>query len=200
MVVNPGWGGEAMRDRQLLTPENCYLHVIDVQESLMRQIFEVQRVTSVTRMMLKFASIVGLKVLANTQYRKGLGLYVSELEELVAEIPRPDKVEFNAMANAETAALVDQLPERVKHVILVGVETHICIYQTAMGAMARGITPWIVTDGVSSRRKEHHEAGLSRLAAVGANIGPGEMLIYELLGKAGTAQFKQTLPLILEQG
>lgn len=189
-----------MRDRQLLTPENCYLHVIDVQESLMRQIFEVQRVTSVTRMMLKFASIVGLKVLANTQYRKGLGLYVSELEELVAEIPRPDKVEFNAMANAETAALVDQLPERVKHVILVGVETHICIYQTAMGAMARGLTPWIVTDGVSSRKKEHHESGLSRLAAVGANIGPGEMLIYELLGKAGTAQFKQTLPLILEQG
>lgn len=189
-----------MRDPQLLKPENCYLHVIDVQVSLMRQIHEVQRVISSTRMMLKFASIVGMKVLANTQYKKGLGLYVPEIEELVAEIPRPDKVEFNAMANGETAALIDQLPASVKHVILVGVETHICIYQTAMGALARGLTPWIVADGVSSRKREHHEAGLTRLAVAGANIGPGEMLIYELLGKAGTAHFKQTLPLIIEQG
>lgn len=189
-----------MHDGQLMTAETCYLHVIDVQESLMRQIHGAQQVTSVARMMLKCAKILNLQVLANTQYKKGLGLYVPEIEELVTTIPRPDKVEFNALANAETAALVDQLPESVKNVILVGVETHICIYQTAMGALARGLTPWIVSDGVSSRRKEHHEAGLDRLATEGAKVGPAEMLIYELLGRAGTPQFKQVLPLILAQG
>lgn len=185
---------------QLLTADTCYLHVIDVQESLMKQIHGVEQVISVTALMMKFAKIMGIPVLANTQYKKGLGLYVQQLEELAVGIPRPDKVEFSAMANAETLTLVENLPKRITNVILVGVETHICIYQTAMGALARGLTPWIVSDGVSSRRREHHEAGISRLEAAGANIGPGEMLIYELLGRAGTPKFKEVLPLIIEQG
>lgn len=189
-----------MKNAQLLTAETCYLHVIDVQESLMRQVHGAGQVVSITKMMLKCAKILGVPILANTQYKKGLGVYVEEIETLVAEIPRPDKVEFNAMANPETAKLVEQLPTSVKNVILVGVETHICIYQTAMGAMARGLQPWIVSDGVSSRRREHHETGLARLIAAGADVGPAEMLIYELLGRAGSQQFKQILPLILEQG
>jgi len=189
-----------MHTGQLLTAESCYLHIIDVQESLMRRIHRAEQVSSVTRMMCKFAQIMDIPVLANTQYRKGLGLYMPEIEELVADVPRPDKVEFNALANTETMELVSKLPSSIKNVILVGVETHICIYQTAMGALARGLTPWVVSDGVSSRRLEHHEAGLTRIAAAGANTGPAEMLIYELLGRAGTTQFKQVLPLILEQG
>jgi len=189
-----------MNTGELLTADRCYLHVIDVQESLMRQIYGAEHVASIVGLMVKFAEIMGIPVLANTQYKKGLGPYIQELEELSAAIPRPDKVEFNALANAETLALVEKLPEKVNNVILVGVETHICIYQTAMGALARGLTPWVVSDGVSSRRKEHHEAGLVRLADCGANVGPGEMLIYELLGRAGTPQFKKVLPLILEQG
>jgi len=189
-----------MRTGQLLTAESCYLHIIDVQESLMRQIHGADKVSSVTRMMFRFARIMDIPVLANTQYKKGLGLYVPEIEELVSDVPRPDKVEFNALANAETKELVGKLPPSVKNVILVGVETHICIYQTAMGALERGLTPWIVSDGVSSRRREHHEAGLERMAAAGAYTGPAEMLIYELLGRAGTPRFKQVLPLILEQG
>lgn len=189
-----------MKKAQLLTAENCYLHVIDVQESLMRQIDGAGKVTSVTGMMLKCAKVLKLPMIANTQYKKGLGLYVSEIEELVQDIPRPDKVEFSALANPETASLVDQLPKTVKNVILVGVETHICIYQTAVGALERGLQPWIVSDGVSSRSREHHEAGLARLIEMGADVGPAEMLIYELLGRAGTPQFKQILPFILEQG
>jgi nicotinamidase-related amidase len=185
---------------QLLTADSCYLHVIDVQESLMRQIHGVEKVISVTAMMIKFAQIMGIPVLANTQYKKGLGLYVPELEELAAGIPRPDKVEFSALANPETVELVEKLPKTITNVILVGVETHICIYQTAMGALARGLTPWIVSDGVSSRQREHHDAGIARLSSAGANVGPGEMLIYELLGRAGTPQFKQVLPLIIAQG
>lgn len=192
--------GAGMENAQLLTAESCYLHVVDVQESLMKQVNAAGQVTAITRMMLKFAKIMNLPVIANTQYKKGLGVYVPEIEELVADIPRPDKVEFNAFANGETAALVDALPKTVINVILVGVETHICIYQTAMGALQRGLTPWVVSDGVSSRRKEHHEAGLARLDSCGAKVGPAEMLIYEILGRAGTAQFKQVLPLILEQG
>ena len=65
----------------------------------MRQVQSAEQVASIAVMMLKFAKILGLPVIANTQYKKGLGLYVPGVEELMVEISRPDKVEFNAMAN-----------------------------------------------------------------------------------------------------
>jgi nicotinamidase-related amidase len=188
-----------MSKNTLLTPENCCLHVVDVQESLMRQIHETERVVQTTALMLQCAPILGMSVLANTQYKRGLGSYVPEIEALMEGIPRPDKVEFNALANEETANLVSNLPSSVTTLVLVGVETHICIYQTAMGALQKGLVPWIVTDGVSSRSEENHLHGLRRLADAGAIVGPAEMLIYELLGKAGTATFKEILPLIIAQ-
>ncbi|WP_163337064.1 isochorismatase family protein [Desulfopila sp. IMCC35008] len=184
----------------LLKPETCFLHVVDVQESLMRQIHNAEAVAATVKLMLRCSKILGLSILANTQYRKGLGVYVPELEELMDGIPRPDKVEFNAFANNETAALVDKLPASVTCMLIVGVETHICIHQTAMGALARGITPYIVSDAVSSRTPENHRAGLARMQAEGCVVGPAEMFIYEMLGKAGSPEFKQILPFIVEKG
>lgn len=181
----------------MLKPQNCYLHIVDPQERLMKNIHQAQGVTDTIQKMIHCARILGLPIIANTQYKKGLGMYVSALEELMEGIPRPDKTEFNALANFETKELVDALPAEVKTGILVGVETHICIYQTALGLQERGITPWIVADGVSSRNEVNSILGLSRLEAAGAIIGPAEMIIYELLAKAGTLTFKEVLPHIL---
>ena len=181
----------------MLQKENCYLHIIDPQERLMAQIHEAERVSSTIVKMLHCAQVIGLPVIANTQYRKGLGPYVTEIESLMADIPRPDKLEFNALANAETRKLVNDLPVAVNTAILVGVETHICIYQTALGLLDMGITPLIVADGVSSRKQENSSLGLARLERVGAVVGPAEMIIYELVAKAGTAEFKAVLPHIL---
>lgn len=181
----------------MLKPENCYLHIIDPQERLMSSIHEAQRVTDTIIKMFHCAKILGLPVIANTQYKKGLGAYVVELEELMEGVPRPDKTEFNALANLETEGLVSKLPAEVNTAILVGVETHICVYQTALGLLEGGITPWIVADAVSSRNEANSTFGLSRLQAVGAIVGPAEMILYELLAKAGTVEFKAVLPHIL---
>ena len=186
--------------KRLLAPENVCLQVIDVQESLMAKIHEADRVTAKVGLMLRAAEILGIPVVANTQYRKGLGPYVDEIEALVADITRFDKVEFNGVANAETGAFFDGLPKSVSTVALVGVETHICVYQTAMGLLDRGFDVWVVSDGVSSRNLDDHQSGMARMASMGGSAGPAEMLIYELLGRAGTPQFKQILPLIIEQG
>ncbi len=176
-------------------PENCCLHIIDPQQSLMAHIHEAGRVTANISRLLACARILKMPILANTQYKKGLGPYVPQLEEMMTDdIPRPDKTEFNALANLETRALVNRLPETVTTLILVGVETHICIYQTAMGALECGLTPWVVADAVSSRTQVNYELGLARLAAAGAIVGPAEMIIYELLGRAGTPEFKAMLP------
>ncbi len=181
----------------MLKPENCYLHIIDPQERLMSQIYEAERVVDTIMKMVHCAKILELPIIANTQYKKGLGSYVPELEALMNDIPRPDKIEFNAVDNSATKGLINNLPTVVNTAILVGVETHICIYQTAIGLKNLGITPWIVADGVSSRSDTNSNLGLARLQSIGAAVGPAEMIIYELLGKAGTAQFKAVLPHIL---
>ncbi|KGO35743.1 MAG: isochorismatase family protein [Desulfoprunum sp.] len=181
----------------LLRLENCCLHLVDLQESLMVQIHGKDRVVATTRLMLQFARIIKLPIIANTQYKKGLGPYVADLESMMGDIPRPDKVEFGALANGPTRELYASLPESVTTVILCGVESHICIYQTAVGILALGKTPWIVADGVSSRDVGNHQLALQRLRDLGAVIGPSEMIIYELLGRAGTPTFKEVLPLII---
>jgi len=163
----------------------------------MSQIHEAKRVVDTIIKIVHCAKILELPVIANTQYKKGLGAYVPELEALMSDIPRPDKTEFNAVANPATNALISNLPAEINTAILVGVETHICIYQTALGLQERGITPWIVVDGVSSRSETNSNLGLARLQSIGAAVGPAEMIIYELLGKAGTTQFKAVLPHIL---
>ena len=181
----------------LLRPEHCCLHIIDPQQSLMAHIYEADRVVANIVRLIACARILKMPILANTQYKKGLGPYVPELEEMMAGIPRPDKTEFNALANIETRELVNKLPDSVTTLILVGVETHICIYQTAMGALERGLIPWVVADAVSSRTGVNHELGLARLTAAGAIVGPAEMIIYELLGRAGTPEFKAMLPYVV---
>jgi isochorismate hydrolase len=183
--------------QNLLKPENCYLHIIDPQERLMDQIYESARVVDTIKKMVHCSEVLGIPIVANTQYKKGLGPYPSVLEDLMADVVRPDKTEFNSLAHPETLELVKGLPATVTTAILVGVETHICIYQTAMGLQEIGISPWIVADGVSSRTEENYHFGLARLRDTGAAVGPAEMIIYELLGKAGTAEFKAVLPHII---
>lgn len=186
-----------MAANNLLIPANCCLHIVDPQEKLMKQIHEADRVTATAKLMLESARIMGIPVIANTQYKRGLGPYVPELEKMMADIARPDKIEFNALANKETRELVEGISPELTTLILVGVETHICIYQTAMGALQMGLVPWIVADGVSSRKLADHEMALARLVSAGAVVGPSEMIIYELLAKAGTKEFKEILPLIV---
>jgi hypothetical protein len=187
-----------MKSNALVKPTDCYLHIVDPQQSLMAQVHQAHRVISVIKLMLVSSKILNIPVIANTQYKKGLGGYVPELEPLMEGIPRPDKTEFSALANEETKKIIESLPNAINTMILVGVETHICIYQTAMGALEQGLIPWVVADGVSSRNEENHRLGLEILQSAGAKIGPAEMIIYELLGKAGTNQFKEILPFILD--
>ncbi|MGB3209891.1 MAG: isochorismatase family protein [Desulforhopalus sp.] len=185
-----------MRNR-LLAPKNVCLQIIDVQQSLMSKITGADRVTATVDFMIQCAKILEIPIVANTQYKKGLGPYVPAVESLVGDVTQIDKSEFNAIANKETEAFINGLPKERDTLILVGVETHICIYQTAVGLLMKGLDVWVVTDGVSSRKLQDHQTGLQRLQHLGVSLGSSEMLIYELLGKAGSPEFKKILPLIV---
>ncbi len=188
-----------MNQTKLIKKENCCLHIIDPQEKLMNHIYEGDRALEKIDLMVECSKVLKIPMVANTQYRKGLGDFPEPLAAKLTEVTQIDKVEFNCLASNETSLYYDAFSANISTAILVGVETHICVYQTAIGFLQRNITPWIVVDAVSSRDVNNHKAGLKRLAALGCAIGSAEMIIYELLEKAGTREFKEILPFITKR-
>jgi nicotinamidase-related amidase len=178
----------------MLTPERCCLMIVDPQERLMAAIYKAERVVSNIILLIHCAKTLEIPILATTQYKKGLGPYVPELEELMDDVPCIDKIEFNAFANPAVNKQTNSLPKSVDTLLLAGAEAHICIFQTAMGALKAGYHPWVVADAVSSREKRNAKLALSRMQALGMTVGPAEMAIYELLYKAGSPAFKAMLP------
>ncbi|HEB68633.1 MAG TPA: isochorismatase family protein [Desulfobulbus sp.] len=177
-----------------LIPEQCCLYVVDPQERLMAHIHASARVVKNIGLMIRLAGTFSLPILANTQYKKGVGPIVPELDTLLTGVPCPDKVEFNGLANAEVRQELDRLSPAVDTLLICGVETHICIYQTAMGALDAGYRVRVVADAVSSRTPDNDRLGQARLREIGAVLQPAEMIIYELLQQAGTPEFKAMLP------
>lgn len=185
--------------KNLLDPGAICLHIIDVQASLMAKIARGELVEQNIGLLIQCSKIMDVPILASSQYKKGLGPYVASIDQLVEDVPQFDKVTFSAAADPATASHLESLKNTVKTVVLVGVETHICVYQTALGLLEKGFGVWIAADAVSSRNREDHDLALARLAHLGVSVGSVEMLIYELLGQAGTKEFKEILPYIIER-
>ncbi len=177
-----------------LLPQECCLLVIDPQERLMAHIHEAARVSKNIGLMVHLAAAMSIPVLACTQYKKGIGPFVPELAELLADKPCIDKTEFNALANRGMKQLLGALPASVHTLLLCGVESHICVWQTAVGALQEGYEVQVVADAISSRTPENHAYGQQRLREIGVVLAPAEMIIYDFLQKAGTPAFKAMLP------
>jgi nicotinamidase-related amidase len=178
----------------LLTPQRCCLMIVDPQERLMAAIYKAARVVRNASLLIHCAQTLEIPILATTQYKKGLGPFVPELEELLSNVPCIDKIEFNGFANPAVLEMVGSLPAAVDTILLAGAEAHICIFQTAMGALRAGFRPWIPADAISSRKKRSAKLAIARMQALGMTVGPTEMAVYELLQQAGSPAFKAMLP------
>lgn len=179
---------------EFLRSEQCCLYVVDPQEKLMAHIHEADRVSRNVGLMITLAKTLDFPVLANTQYKKGIGSIVPEIAELLGDAPCPDKVTFCGFSDSGVQKEVQSLPGSVDTFLVCGVETHICIYQTVVGALQAGYNVWVVADAVSSRTHLNDQLGQQRLRELGAVLAPAEMIIYELLQRAGTDDFKAMLP------
>jgi nicotinamidase-related amidase len=180
--------------RNFLQTEQCCLYVVDPQERLMAHIQQADRVVRNISLMVQLARVLEIPIIANTQYKKGIGPLVPELAELLKDVPCVDKMTFNGLADPGSREQLNRLPETVDTLLLCGVESHICIYQTAMGVLHAGYAVQVVADAVSSRTPENHSLGCQRLTEIGATLAPAEMIVYELLQRAGTPAFKAMLP------
>ncbi|HSK45721.1 MAG TPA: isochorismatase family protein [Candidatus Binatia bacterium] len=178
--------------RRMLRPEDCALAVIDIQEKLLTQIFEKERVLRNAQLLVRLADILSLPIVVSTQYEKGLGKTVDEISSLLPNMKAVDKLEFGCFGSGEYCSQVGKLPNRTT-LLLCGIESHICVTQTALGALNQGLTVHVAADAVSSRTELNWTLGLNRMQAAGAVLSSTEMMIYELLGKSGTPAFKEML-------
>jgi nicotinamidase-related amidase len=184
-----------MAIRKRLLPSSSGLLVVDIQERMMRVIPEKNEVVKNTVLLLKAAQILKMPIVATTQYAAGIGELLPEITAEMRDIRPLDKLEFGCFDNKDALAKIRSYPA-VDSWIACGVETHICIYQTVLGGLREGYTMWVPADAVNSRAEKNHQTGLERIRHIGGAVGNTEMIIYELLHQAGTAEFKAMLPFI----
>lgn len=179
-----------------LAPEQCAVLVVDIQDRLMQAIPSRDEVTKNAVLLVKAAKVMGVPVIATTQYAARIGALLPEVQAELEGITLLDKLEFDCFDNAGICSVLAALPEQVNTIVVCGAETHICIYQTMLGGLLAGRRMWVVADGVGSRSPLNHQTGLARIREIGGVVASTEMVIYEWLRQAGTPAFKALLPFI----
>jgi len=180
--------------RRPLEAEHCALVVIDIQEKLLPPIFRKEELVRNAQLLIRAAGVLKIPTLVSTQYAKGLGATVPEIASLLAETRVTDKTVFSCFGSEVFCSLLKRLPGPRNTLLLCGMESHICVTQTALAALREGYLVHVASDAVSSRAEANWKIGLERMRAAGAVISSTEMMIYELMRSSSSAEFKALLP------
>ena len=178
-------------DGLLSDKENCALVIIDVQEKLVPIIAGGEDTIKNIIKLVKFAKILAIPIVVTEQ--QNLGRTVEQIRSETGQIEPISKITFSCFASEEFRNYLHYVNR--KTLILTGIESHICVAQTALDAPPE-YTVQVVSDGVASRDPRNRDIALDRMRTAGITITSTEMLIYELLKKAGTDEFRATLPLV----
>jgi nicotinamidase-related amidase len=171
------------------------LLVIDVQEKLVPLISGAKSLVGNVAFLIDGARLLSMLVQATEQYPKGLGQTVTEL---IGRLPeRPDKVEFSCCA---IPAVVGNLRRAARpNVVLAGIETHVCVLQTALDLLALDFRVFIPVDAVGSRFPIDHDIAIRRMERAGAVITTSETVVFEWVGGANSPKFKEISRLVQER-
>jgi nicotinamidase-related amidase len=177
-----------------LRREQACILVVDVQVKLLPAIYKPQKVVENTSRLISGASFLRVPVLATEQYRKGLGATSPKIATAIQDFAPMEKLAFSACGAAGFRAALKA--KNVLSVVLCGIEAHVCVLQTCLDLLEDGYNVFVVADAVSSRTAENRQLALERMRAAGATIVSTEMVLFELLERAGTAEFKQIIALV----
>jgi nicotinamidase-related amidase len=180
--------------RRPLGADHCTLIVVDIQEKLLPPIFENARVLKNSQLLIRLAAVLKIPALVTTQYAKGLGNTTPEIASLLPDAQPIDKQMFSCFGSEAFCSMLKRLPGNRNTVLLCGMESHICVMQTALGALREGYIVHVASDAVSSRTEWNWKIGLDRMRAAGAVISSTEMILFELLRSSGSPAFKELLP------
>ncbi len=180
-------------DKFTLNREDTVLLVIDIQEKLVPVMKYKDQVINNNKILISAAHEMNFPVIATEQYPKGLGQTVPELLEII------DK--DNIFAKNSFTAYIDEVKHALislgkKKVLITGMETHICVFQTVRDLMDNGYQVYLVKDGVASRTKENFLNGIELIKSLGAVITNTETAVFDLLKISGTPEFKMMSKMI----
>lgn len=181
---------------QLLERESTGLLMVDLQAKLMPAMLEPAATLRNARILLRLAEVLHLPVIMTAQYVKGLGPVVPEIIESAPDVVPFEKNSFGCFGEPEFMDHLQQRAPKARTLVVAGVESHICVMQTALGALQAGYLVHVASDAVCSRTRESWQIGLDRMQRAGAVMSSTEMVVYELLGRSGTKEFKEILPLL----
>jgi len=178
----------------MLNPDNTVLVVVDVQEKLARAMYEKETLLASIIKVVEGAKILGLPVIRTEQNPKGLGETVSEVAELLSDMRPVTKLSFSCCGEANFMEQLSALNR--KQVLILGIESHVCVYQTVADLLQVGYEVQVIADAVSSRTPENRAIGLERCKELGASITSVETALFELLKKAEGDKFKEMLRVV----
>ncbi len=184
----------ALPDR--LTPNRSVLVVVDIQEKFRDLIHGMDQIMASTERLIRFCQQLDIPIVVTEHYPRGLGVTVSEIRNLVSPFQPIEKIDFSCAGCTpfnETLTKLDR-----NQVILCGIETHVCIYQTAFDLLRQNRQVAVAVDATSSCSATNREIGLKRMSELGVQSMGVQMLMFEILGKAGTAEFKAVSGLLKE--
>lgn len=177
-----------------LDPATTLVAIVDVQERLVAAVPNAGMVLAGAVRLASAARLLDVRAVLTEQYPQGLGSTPAELASLLP--PPASKTAFSCCGCAAFAALVDAPEPPVHAVVICGLETHVCVTQTSLDLLARGLSVFIAVDAVASRRDLDHEVALRRLEASGAILTTSEAVLFEWLRDATHPQFKAVQRLV----
>ncbi len=178
----------------MLDEKNSLLVIVDVQGKLARFMHDRENLFKNLRILIQVAQILNIPVLWCQQVPASLGPTVLEIAELLTASQPIDKSCFSCASCGQFREKLNELGR--KQVLLCGIETHVCIYQTAVDLLSKGYEVDVIADAVSSRTLDNKQIGLNLMAAAGIRISSTETALFEILKSAEHPHFKQIAKLV----
>jgi len=176
-------------DKFILNKDNSILVIVDVQDKLAVVMNKREKVTMNTLHLIEAAKLLLVPIVVTEQYPKGLGHTIYDIKEALPLYQPLEKITFDC---CKGEGFLEKLaPLKKTHIILTGMETHVCVLQTCLGLLKEKYAVHLVSDAVSSRKKDDYLTGRELMRDAGAVITCTETVLFQLLEKAGTPEFKE---------
>ncbi len=174
---------------QRIQPKDCVFLLIDVQEKLLPAMAECERMLASNAKILGALSLFNIPLLVSEQYPQGLGETASELQKLYTE--EVQVCEKRSFSVADDSSLMQKINDSARSTILIsGIETHVCVWQSARDLANRGYRSVVVENATTSRSQSDHSCAIMRMAQVGIEIVSVEMLLFDLQKTSKGEDFK----------
>jgi isochorismate hydrolase len=178
----------------MLSLDNTVLLIVDVQGKLAHLMYNKENLFDHIRRIIKGAQILNIPILLAEQNPEGLGPTIPEVSRVLVNPEPISKFSFSCWGSDRFVKEMEALcPENV---LIAGIETHVCVYQTSRDLVQAGYAVEVVADAVSSRTNENKIVGLDKIRRAGAGITSVETVLFELLGEAAGEKFKEILAIV----